>query len=287
MFFVKLCIILFFFICFINFTICLSINRDLYMKKNKEYNFPLTKSFSNFYKAKNINQHKYINYLNDQDTKILFAVGPTGTGKTLLACNTAIYQLKTQIINKIIITRPIIREENIENNMDSWSRNIFDIFSEYYSKNELDKMISNNIIEISPLSYLKGRTLKKTFIIGDEMHNSYHNDMLMLMTRIGLGSKMVITGNIENDNDNNGLIDFINKFKLYKSHNNHNIGIKLVQMENSDIERNPIIKTLLDIYNISNITTTNKLIFKKNNTSNNINQDAALIPKEHYIEIKY
>jgi hypothetical protein len=110
------------------------------MKKNKEYNFPLTKSFSNFYKAKNINQHKYINYLNDHDTKILFAVGPTGTGKTLLACNTAIYQLKTQIINKIIITRPIIREENIENNMDSWSRNIFDIFSEYYSKNELDKM---------------------------------------------------------------------------------------------------------------------------------------------------
>ena len=321
MFFGKFGNVLFFFVSIMYLYLFISAKKDLHIQK----------SFSTFYKAKNINQYKYINHLNDPDTKIVFAIGPAGTGKTLLACNTAIHQLKTQIINKIIITRPTIavEEENlgflpgdIQNKMDPWTRPIFDIFTEYYSQNELNKMITDNIIEISPLAYMRGRTFKNSFIIADEMQNSSPNQMLMLMTRIGLGTKMVVTGDLEqSDKDiyNNGLIDFINKFKLYepyyynlkkteliKNDNNtksdithYNMGIKLVKMGKSDIERNPIIITLLDIYNTSNIkneTTINKVISKeKNNTLEsddnkekniNKNNDAALIPLKHYVKLK-
>jgi len=221
-----------------------------------------------------------MNYLNDDKTKIVLVVGPAGTGKTLLACSTAIYQLKNGNINKIIITRPMVTVEedlgflpgNIQKKMDPWTRPIFDIFGEYYSQCELNNMVQNNIIEISPLAYMRGRTFKNAFIIADEMQNSSPNQMLMLTTRIGVNSKMVITGDLnQSDKGGNtsGLSDFMNKFKKYEAHYyeqkkhedlyvknknsfgtiNHNMGIKLVQMEKSDIERHPIIITLLDIYN--------------------------------------
>jgi len=127
-------------------------------------------------------------------------------------------------------------------------RPIFDIFLEYYSQTEIHHMMNNNIIEIAPLAYMRGRTFKNTFIIADEMQNSSPNQMMMLTTRIGQGSKMVITGDLKQSDKSllSGLSDFIEKYKNYGKEKISEI--KLVELDNVDIERSPIIVKLLDIY---------------------------------------
>lgn len=232
----------------------------------KAYNQDLI-STTKFYKPKSQNQQFYNNYLNDDQYKILFAVGPAGTGKTLLACNTAIRDLKKGKYQKIIITRPVVPVEedigflpgNLIKKMDPWTRPIFDIFLEFYSQKEIDNMMHANVIEISPLAYMRGRTFKNALIIADEMQNSSPNQMLMLTTRIGVGSKMVITGDI-NQTDRrltSGLEDFINKYKLYKKSNVNENGIEIIELDKKDILREPIISTVLDIYNVEKLSKIN------------------------------
>jgi len=225
------------------------------------------KSLSNYYKPKSYNQKKYCEYLNDSKIKLLFAIGPAGTGKTMLACNTAIKELQSGNINKVILTRPVVPVEedigflpgNINKKMDPWTRPIFDIFLEFYSQKDIDAMIHANVIEIAPLGYMRGRTFKNAFIIADEMQNSSPNQMLMLTTRIGEGSKMVITGDLKQSDKglNSGLYDFIRKFNLYEQIEMNrnttmirNSGIKIIEMDNTDIQRSPIIEKILDIYDV-------------------------------------
>ena len=236
----------------------------LSMKKES----PELKALSQYYKPKSYNQEQYVKYLNDYKTKVLFAVGPAGTGKTMFACNAAIRELKSGSINKIVLTRPVVPVEedigflpgNINKKMDPWTRPIFDTFLEFFSQKDIDLMVYNNIIEISPLAYMRGRTFKKSFIIADEMQNSSPNQMLMLTTRIGEGSKMVITGDLKQSDkgQNSGLSDFINKYKLYervlKARQNdatsfYSPSIRIVEMNNTDIERSPVVVNILDIYN--------------------------------------
>jgi len=227
----------------------------------KDY-MPELKSLSKFYKPKSSNQEMYNQYLNDDQYKIIFAVGPAGTGKTLLACNTAIRELKRGKYQKIIITRPVVPVEedigflpgNLIKKMDPWTRPIFDIFLEFYSQKDIDSMMHANVIEISPLAYMRGRTFKNALIIADEMQNSSPNQMLMLTTRIGLGSKMVITGDL-NQTDRgltSGLEDFIRKYKLFqdKDPESEAKGIQMIELDKTDILREPIISTILDIYNV-------------------------------------
>ena len=242
------------------------------MKKSKV-------TFSYLYKPKSVNQNNYVDYLNDENNKIIISIGPAGTGKTLFACQKAINQMKNQEIDKIIITRPIVTIEedigflpgNIIKKMDPWTKPIFDIFLEYYSKSELDLLLLNGKIEICPLVFMRGRTFKNSFIIADEMQNSSPNQMKMLSTRLGVNSRMVITGDL-NQTDilkANGLEDLINKVKLF---NNSKL-IKYVNLNNDDIERSDIVKEIINLY--SYIKPINKII------NNNSNYDAALIPKKH------
>lgn len=240
------------------------INRiPISMKKES----PDLKALSQYYKPKGYNQEQYVKYLNDYKTKVVFAVGPAGTGKTMFACNTAIRELKSGNINKIVLTRPVVPVEedigflpgNINKKMDPWTRPIFDIFLEFFSQKDIDLMVYNNIIEIAPLAYMRGRTFKKSFIIADEMQNSSPNQMLMLTTRIGDNSKMVITGDLKQSDKGqySGLSDFINKYKLYEravkarqnAHEFYNPSIRIVELNNTDIERSPVVVNILDIYN--------------------------------------
>jgi phosphate starvation-inducible PhoH-like protein len=240
----------------------------------KENNMEL-KSLSQFYKPKTPNQEKYYSYLNDDKIKLLFVVGPAGTGKTMLACNNAVKDLKSGKVNKIVLTRPVVPVEedigflpgNINKKMDPWTRPIFDVFLDFFSQREIDLMMYNNVIEISPLAYMRGRTFKNAFIIADEMQNSSPNQMLMLTTRIGLGSKMVVTGDLKQSDKglDSGLNDFINKFKVYEKresekYNNTDInsGIKMVELNNTDIERSPVIVKILDVYNVNENKVENK-----------------------------
>jgi phosphate starvation-inducible protein PhoH len=177
--------------------------------------------------------------------------------------------------------------------MDPWTKPIFDIFLEFYSKTELDLMLHNGKIEICPLAFMRGRTFKNAFIIADEMQNSSPNQMKMLVTRLGANSRMVITGDL-NQTDfikENGLHDFISRFENY---NNSSL-IKLVRLENEDIERSEIVKNVIAIYDYksnkpmvtlkeSSVVNTN--VTSKNNTVSNIistknADDAALIPKRY------
>jgi phosphate starvation-inducible PhoH-like protein len=224
---------------------------------------------NNLYIPKSENQKIYNKYLNLDSNYIITALGPAGTGKTLLACNTAIDNLKTNKINKIIITRPVVPVEeeigflpgNIVKKMDPWTKPIFDIFLEYFSQNEINNMINNNIIEISPLGFMRGRTFKNSFIIADEMQNSSPNQMLMLLTRIGSDSKLVITGDLEQSDilTNNGLKDFYNKLINKGLPNN----FYLIKLDDEDIQRSELVKDIIKLYKQDDILSIKNTSTKK------------------------
>jgi phosphate starvation-inducible PhoH-like protein len=242
------------------------------------------------YYPKTENQIKYVDKLSNENNTIIVALGPAGTGKTLFACSEAIKQLKFGMVDKIIITRPLVTVEedlgflpgNINKKMDPWTRPIFDIFLEVFSQREIDVMIINNIIEISPLAYMRGRTFKNAYIIADEMQNSSPNQMMMLTTRIGLNSKMVITGDLKQTDkgNNSGLSDFVTRYENYKNsvlntkkmNDDEDKNIVVVYLGKSDIERNPIVKKIIDIYQFDG----------KNENENNIKNNE--VNKTNYIK---
>ena len=243
------------------------------------------------YKTKNENQDKYMDYLNNEKTKIVIAVGPAGTGKTMFACLKAINELKNGNLNKVIITRPIIAVEeeelgflpgNLVKKMDPWTRPIMDIFMEYYQKSEVENMIYNNQIEIAPLAYMRGRTFKNALIIADEMQNSTPNQMLMLTTRIGHNSKLVITGDlkqVDRSVNNNGLYDLIEKVKKYNEYHKEE-SIEVIEFKKEDIERSEIVEKVINLYQfiepVKEIVTKNVVI--NSSLSEIKNGDAAMIP---------
>ena len=264
---------------------------NLKMKKDN------IKHISKHYLPKTINQEKYVNYLNDEKNDIIIVVGPAGTGKTMFGCLKAINLLNDKIINKLIITRPVVSVEeeigflpgDIVQKMDPWTKPIFDLFLEFYSKSELDQMINSNIIEIAPLAFMRGRTFKNSFIIADEMQNSSPNQMKMLTTRLGINTKMIITGDLKQSDikGENGLNDLLKKIEFFeknsdKNKNNNDEYIKIVELEQDDIERSRIVKKIIEIYDFkpnitnANISTT-KVIRPKL-----IDNDAAMIPINHY-----
>lgn len=201
---------------------------------------------------KNLNQETYIDRLEDPAVSIVFAVGPAGTGKTMFATTAGIAALRNNDIKKIIITRPAVSVDEqhgflpgtLVDKMQPWVLPILDYFYEYYSKKQVLTMIENGIIEIVPLAYMRGRTFKDAWIIADEFQNSTPNQMKMLLTRIGEGSKIIVTGDIQQHDrgfEINGLKDLIERFQNQK-------GIALCNFNNVDVERHPIIDTILKMY---------------------------------------
>uniref|UniRef100_A0A6C0LQH6 PhoH-like protein domain-containing protein n=1 Tax=viral metagenome TaxID=1070528 RepID=A0A6C0LQH6_9ZZZZ len=245
-------------------------------KKNMDAKPPAAE----LYKPRTDNQALYVKYLTDISTPIVVGVGPAGSGKTLFACNQAVAALRAGFVQKIILTRPIVPVEedigflpgSLINKMDPWTRPIFDILLEFYPQKDIDSMLHNGVLEISPLAYMRGRTFKRAFVIADEMQNSSPNQMLMLTTRIGEQSKLVITGDlVQSDRGSvNGLADFIGKIRAYEKmypvdlaalkrnrelKHKDPLGIRIVEMENQDIQRSPIVAKLLKIYSSSRGTT--------------------------------
>jgi len=167
-------------------------------------------------------------------------------------------------VNKIILTRPVVPVEedlgflpgSLNKKMDPWVRPVFDLFLEFFTQKDIDAMLNANVLEISPLAYMRGRTFKRSFIIADEMQNSSPNQMMMVTTRIGVGSRMVLTGDLKqcDKGHTNGLGDFIHRLHTYKewyySGEMHKepLGIRVVEFEKEDVERSPIVKHVLGIY---------------------------------------
>ena len=272
-------------------------NNNLRLYASSKSDTPKSKNLAPKYSPKTPNQQIYHNHLKSPDTSIILGIGPAGCGKTLFACLTALDQLKQQKIDKIILTRPIVPVEDEEigflpgsliNKMDPWTRPIFDIILEQYSQTDLNLMLKNNVIEVSPLAFMRGRTFKNAFIIADEMQNSTPNQMLMLTTRLGTNSKLVVTGDLKqsdktNKNADNGLRDLMYKLRLPQNQNLTDI--KMVEMQYEDVERSKIVRTMLEIYEgYSSKKLTEKPIEKSTVCLNckKVDNDAALIPKDQY-----
>jgi len=203
---------------------------------------------------RNLPQEDYLAYLENPKKDMVFALGPAGTGKTLIATLWAIKQLKSREIERIVITRPAVSVDEqhgflpgtLEQKMAPWTRPIMDVFREFWDIKQIESMLENEVIEIAPLAYMRGRTFKNCVIIGDELQNSTVSQMKMMLTRIGEGSKMIITGDL-NQHDRgfelNGLADFITRLASDPSSR-----MALVEFERQHVERHPAVAEVLRIY---------------------------------------
>jgi phosphate starvation-inducible PhoH-like protein len=203
---------------------------------------------------RNMSQENYVLQLDNPDKRIVVAVGPAGTGKTLLAVLQAIKEFKEGNVKKILLTRPTVSVANeqigflpgtMEQKMDPWTKPIFDIFEEYYHPKQIEDMIKNKIIEICPLAFMRGRSLKNCIIISDETQNTTPEQLMMLLTRMGEGSRVFVTGDIRQTDlrSTNGLQDFMDRVACTSSKT-----IALCTFSNKDIERDPIVAEVLKLY---------------------------------------
>jgi len=207
-----------------------------------------------FSKPKNKSQEKYVKMLNKKQVKIIVSTGPAGTGKTLLATEHAIKQFLLGYCDKIIFTRPSVSVDEdlgylpgtLEEKMAPWVRPLYDVLYNFIHPNEVKELMEEKLIEIAPLGFMRGRTFKNSWIIADEMQNSSVPQMKMLLTRIGENTKLIITGDLEQNDKHsevNGLEDFLNKFKGRRSDS-----IGSVEFDKEDIEREDVVKEVLEIY---------------------------------------
>ena len=203
---------------------------------------------------KNLSQETYLLKLNDPNKMIVFAIGPAGTGKTMLGVQWAIDQLKYGSADKIIITRPAVSVDeqhgflpgDLNQKMEPWTKPIFDVFAENFNAREIENFVKEGVIETSPLAYMRGRTFKNAVVIADEMQNATPSQMKMLLTRLGTGSKMVVTGDLQQADrpSNNGLLEFLGLYNDFKGHRY----VDLVHFDIQDVERHEAVKEILSIY---------------------------------------
>ena len=201
------------------------------------------------------NQERLVLALQDEAQHIVVTVGPAGTGKTYLAMLAAVKALKEGDCKRIVLTRPAVGVEgeqhgflpgNLVAKMEPWTRPLLDVLREYYRPPEIAGMIEDQVIEIAPLAFMRGRTFKHSWIIADEMQNATPAQTKMLMTRIGTHSKIVITGDIEQadrSNGDNGLLDLCQR--LGEGGVN---GIAVCELSARDIQRHEIIGSVLKLY---------------------------------------
>ncbi len=207
--------------------------------------------------GKNIAQEKYLRSLKNPNLKIVLATGPAGTGKTLLGVEQGVRNFLLGNFQKMIFTRPVVSVDEdigylpgtLEEKMAPWIRPIHDILYQFITPKEVESLIEEKIIEICPLGFMRGRTFKNTWIVADEMQNSSVSQMKMLLTRLGENSRLIITGDLDQTDrpdSVNGLEDFLDKMRGRRSDS-----ISSIEFDKADIERETVVKEVLEIYEMN------------------------------------
>ena len=205
--------------------------------------------------AKTKGQKTYFKAIKEND--IVFAIGPAGTGKTYQAVASAVDALKNKSVDKIIITRPAVEAGerlgflpgDLKNKVDPYLTPLFDALSDMIPQDKLKAYLNTSVIEVAPLAYMRGRTLHNAFIILDEAQNATKIQMKMFLTRLGVTSKSIITGDITQidlpPREKSGLIDAIQVLKKIK-------GITFVSFDENDVVRHKLVKDIIKAYGDNN-----------------------------------
>ena len=196
-------------------------------------------------------QKKYLDAVNCSD--IVFAIGPAGTGKTYQAVAMAVAALKSKAVDRIIITRPAVEAGerlgflpgDLKEKVDPYLTPLYDALNDMIPKDKLKMYLEQRTIEIAPLAYMRGRTLHNSFIILDEAQNATPMQMKMFLTRLGVTSNAIITGDITQidlpAHDKSGLIDATNILKKVD-------GISFVYFDETDVVRHKLVKNIIKAY---------------------------------------
>ena len=197
------------------------------------------------------NQERYLSTLQDHD--LVFGVGPAGTGKTYLAIAQAIYALEQDLVQKIVLVRPVLETGerlgflpgDLAQKIDPYLRPMYDALDELMGHDRATRRMESNIIEIAPLAYMRGRTLKDAFVILDEAQNASRGQMKMFLTRLGFGSRTVVTGDLTQtdlpSDDCSGLEEALNLLGDMP-------GIACVHFTEHDVVRHPLVRQVIKAY---------------------------------------
>ena len=230
----------------------------LSVKKNTELDDTNVKSFKQLIKtprksviARSEKQSDYIKALKERD--IVMSLGPAGTGKSFLAVSVGVTMLMEKKIERVILSRPAVEAGeklgflpgDMKEKVDPYLRPLYDALYELFGADKIDKKIETGEIEIAPLAFMRGRTLKNCFAILDEAQNATETQIKMFLTRIGENSKLVVNGDPSQ-------IDLINKSQsgLIKSKNilNHLKEIDIIEFDHKDVVRHPLVSKIIRAY---------------------------------------
>ncbi len=202
-------------------------------------------------KCKTLGQKNYVDAINKNS--VVFGVGPAGTGKTYLAVAIAVSAYKNKQIEKIILTRPAVEAGerlgflpgDLQSKVDPYLRPLYDALSEMFGLENYQKLMEKGVIEVAPLAYMRGRTLNNAFIILDEAQNCTKEQMKMFLTRMGEGSRMVITGDVTQidlpDGKTSGLKHAVSVLQGIE-------GIAICNLTYKDVVRHPLVMQIIKAY---------------------------------------
>ena len=202
-------------------------------------------------RIKTLGQRHYVTAIKKND--LVFGIGPAGTGKTYLAVVMAVNALKTGQVNRIILTRPAVEAGeslgflpgDLKEKVDPYLRPLYDALNDVLGAEHTQRLIERGTIEIAPLAYMRGRTLDDAFVILDEAQNTTHAQMKMFLTRLGFGSKMVITG----DQTQIDLPKGAKSGLIFAAEILQNVkGLSFIFLEQTDVVRHPLVGRIIEAY---------------------------------------
>lgn len=202
-------------------------------------------------RVKTIGQREYVNQMKKQD--VVFGIGPAGTGKTFLAVVMAVKALKKGDIKRIILTRPAVEAGeslgflpgDLKEKVDPYLRPLYDSLHTVLGQEHTARLIERGTIEIAPLAYMRGRTLDDAYVILDEAQNTTPNQMKMFLTRLGFGSKMVVTGDVTQIDLPRGTASGL---RSVETRLKNVAGIGFVYLKQQDVVRHPVVQRIIDAY---------------------------------------